>query len=97
MSKPILTKSLFNTGVECPRKLFYTLHPESYKNEKVDDPFIKSLADGGFQVGALAKIYHPEGIDLSRLSIDEAIAKTSELLKQDKVAIFEGAIKGPGV
>lgn len=91
MSK-YLTKSLFIIGLQCPRKIYYTQHPETYENKKLSDPFLQALAQGGFQVGALAKVYHPEGIDLSELTTKEAIAKTNELLMQEAVTIFEAAI-----
>jgi hypothetical protein len=89
MLQKFLTKSLFNLGRECPRKLYYQEHPKLYKNNVLEDSFLKALAEGGFQVGALAKIYHPEGIDLSDLSPEDSVIKTEELLTQDKVTIFE--------
>lgn len=92
MNNKHLTKTLFITNLQCPRKLYYTLHPETYENKKLDDPFLQALAQGGFQVGALAKVYHPEGIDLSDLTTNEAITKTNELLTLDNVTIFEAAI-----
>ena len=49
-----LTKSRFVMAMECPTKLFYTGKKE-YKNQDNDDPFLESLAEGGFQVGALAR------------------------------------------
>lgn len=84
-----LTKSLAMIGLQCPRKLYYHTHPEIYQNEKIEDPFLAALAEGGFQVGALAKIYHPEGVDLAGLSMQGALNKTKELLTQARVTIFE--------
>ena len=49
--------------MECPAKLYYT-GKEEYANQNIDDPFMSALAEGGFQVGALAQAYYPEGIDL---------------------------------
>lgn len=92
MGSKYLTKTLFITGLQCPRKLYYTQHPEIYENKKLSDPFLQALAQGGFQVGALAKVYHPEGINLADLSTREAIDKTNELLRQETVTIFEAAI-----
>lgn len=89
MKQQFLTKSLFLIGLQCPRKLYYQTHPDVYQNERIEDPFIQALAEGGFQVGALAKVYHPEGVDLSALYPDEALIKTIELLNQKKVTIFE--------
>jgi hypothetical protein len=84
-----LTKSLMNIAFKCPRKLYYHTNPEIYQNDNIADPFLEALAEGGFQVGALAKIYHPEGVDLANLSTEDALTQTKALLTQDKVIIFE--------
>ena len=87
-----LTKSRFKLGLECPTKLFYTKKKE-YLDSKMDDSFLAALAEGGFQVGELAKCYHPGGYDITTLDYSEAERQTDELLKQDKVIIYEPAIK----
>ncbi len=88
-----LTKSLFKIACECETKLYYAKKKE-YANAKLDDPFLEALAEGGYQVGALAKCYYPEGIDLSDYTgYDKPLTKTIELLKNDSVVIFEGAFK----
>ncbi len=78
--------------MECPTKLFYTGKKE-YLNSKMDDSFLAALAEGGFQVGELAKCYHPDGHDITTLVYEEAERLTDELLKQDKVIIYEPAIR----
>lgn len=93
MTKPrYLTKSRFKLGMECPTKLFYTGKKE-YLDSKLDDSFLAALAEGGFQVGELAKCYHPGGHDIATLDYEEAERQTNELLKQDKVIIYEPAIR----
>ena len=87
-----LTKSRFKLATQCPTKLFYTRKPQ-YPDTMIDDPFLAALADGGHQVGELAKRYHPDGHDIKSLSYDESERETLELLKQDKVTIFEPAIR----
>jgi len=87
-----LTKSRFVMAMDCPTKLFYTGKRE-YLNQSNDDPFLDSLAEGGFQVGALAREYFPDGILIETMNYDTALQKTAELLKRDKVTIFEAAIK----
>ncbi|MGB3725559.1 MAG: DUF2779 domain-containing protein [Glaciecola sp.] len=87
-----LTKSRFKMATECPTKLFYTGKSE-YQNMTLDDPFLAALADGGHQVGELAKCYYPEGIDITSLDYDEAEQQTNALLALDKVVIFEPAIR----
>ena len=59
-----LTKSRFKSALECPTKLYYTSN-DQYANLKSDDEFLMALAEGGFQVGELAKYYHPGGYDIT--------------------------------
>lgn len=93
MSNPrYLTKSRFKLGMECPTKLFYTKKKE-YLDSKMDDAFLAALTEGGFQVGELAKYYHPGGHDITTLDYEEAERQTNELLKQDEVIIYEPAIR----
>lgn len=87
-----LTKSRYKTAIECPTKLFYTGKKE-YANSKLDDPFLAALADGGFQVGELAKCYFPGGEEVTTLDYDDAVRETAELLTRDKVTIFEAAFR----
>jgi hypothetical protein len=90
--KTHLTKSLFKIAEECPAKLYYAMHDEQYNNAQIDDPFMAALADGGFQVGELAKLYFPGGVMIDTLGKEEACRRTSELLARDNAVIFEAAI-----
>lgn len=92
MKTRYLTKSRFKLARECPAKLFYTGKNE-YANQKIEDSFLEALADGGFQVGELAKCYYPGGHNINSLDYEEALAETNDLLKQDKVVIFEAAFR----
>ena len=87
-----LTKSRYKLGMECPTKLYYTGKKE-YPDSKMDDPFMEALAEGGYQIGELAKHYFPGGHDITTLNHKEAEQQTNELLKQDKVVIYEPAIR----
>ena len=91
MSNRYLTKSRFKLAMECPTKLYYT-GKEEYINQNIDDPFLLALAEGGFQVGELAKHYFAGGYDIETLDYDEALKITNELLSKDKVIIYEAAI-----
>lgn len=51
------------------------------------------LAEGGFQVGELAKQYFPGGIVIKSLEYDQALAQTNELLRQGDAVIFEATIR----
>ena len=93
MTKPF-TKSAFKIALECPSKLFYASQPEIYANQNDDNDFLQSLAEGGFQVGELAKLYYHVDADLKDIKgYDEAINATDELLKRDKVTIAEAAFR----
>jgi hypothetical protein len=49
--------------------------------------------DTDIQVGALARCYFPDGILVAELDKASALARTNELLKQERVTIFEAAIQ----
>lgn len=92
MAPRYLTKSRFKLAVECPTKLFYSGKSE-YKNNNQDDSFLKMLAEGGFQVGELAKRMYPGGHEIRSTNHAEAEAETLEWLKRDEVILFEPAIR----
>ncbi len=88
-----LTKSRFKLATECPTKLFYT-SKKDYADLKNENEFLKALADGGFQVGELAKLMYPSGIEVEfNGDFEKAVHQTQELLKLDKVIIYEAAIR----
>lgn len=89
--KRYLTKSRFVLATECPTKLFYTGKAE-YANQSVDDSFLLALAEGGFQVGELAKLYFPGGHNVAQIDHEEALAETTALLAQEEVIIYEAAL-----
>lgn len=91
MKERYLTKSRFKLATECPTKLYYT-GKSGYANQKNDDDFLLALAEGGLQVGELAKCYFPGGHDIKSLDYDEAVEKTNKLLTLDQVTIYEAAI-----
>jgi len=88
-----LTKSRFKLGLECPTKLYYTKKEEIYADSGLTDPFLAALAEGGFQVGELAKSYFPEGHDIETLDYDESLEQTAALLRTDEATVFEAAVK----
>ena len=93
MTRPrYLTKSRFALGVECSAKLFYTGKPE-YPDAKGDDPFLESLAEGGYQVGQLAKHYFPGGHNIHTLDYEEAERQTLALMEEENVVLYEPAIR----
>jgi len=87
-----LTKSRFKLAVQCPTKLFYTGKKDTYRDTMQEDSFLAMLAEGGYQVGELAKLYYPQGVEVEHTEHAAALAQTAELLLQDEVVIFEAAV-----
>ena len=92
MKERYLTKSRFKLAMECPTKLYYTDKVE-YANHNLEDQFLLALAEGGFQVGELAKCYFPGGYDINTLDYGEALHQTNNLLKIDKTTIYGAAFR----
>lgn len=91
MNPKYLTKSRFKLAVECPTKLAYTSNKD-YADAKKDDQFLLALAKGGFQIGEMAKMLYPAGIEVTEDSHAGQLQKTQELLSNQNSVIFEGAI-----
>jgi len=91
VSRP-LTKSRLKMALDCPTKLFYTGKAD-YANSKVDDPFLKALAKGGFQVGKLAQIQFGPGTEVVEKDYVKALTETESLLSGGDVTIFEAAFR----
>ena len=96
MIKP-LTKSRFKTALECPNKLFYTSNKE-YANNKSEDTFLQALAQGGFQVEALARLHYPNGIFINmEYDYAKAVRLTQKALQNDEIIIYEAAFQFEGL
>ena len=95
MKEKLFTKSAFKIALECPRKLYYYRNPEKYANADVEDEFLEALAEGGFQVGELAKIYCgvPPENDIKEKDYEGSLTRTQELMQQPKVNIAEAAFR----
>ncbi len=87
-----LSKSRFKQALECPRKLYYTGKPD-YADTSTEDEFLAALAEGGFQVGELAKLHFPEGIEVTARDQALQIRETAELLQRDEVTLFEATLQ----
>ena len=87
-----LTKSRFTSALSCPTKLYFA-GDKSFANQSLYDSFLAALAEGGFQVGELAKCYFPGGVEVETLNEEKAIAETNALLAKDSVVIYEAAIR----
>jgi hypothetical protein len=62
-----------------------------YANNNEADAFLQQLAEGGFQVGELAKDYFPGGTQIPSLKHQAAATATLQLLQQENAIIYEAA------
>lgn len=93
-----LTKSRFKLAMECPTKLFYAGKDNEYKNTKGDDEFLESLAEGGYQVGKMAMLLYPHGVEIRAKSNQASLSETSTLLQShDSIVLFEPAFEFEGL
>ena len=92
-----LSKSRFKLALECVTKLYYTGKKKQYADESLNDPFLKTLAEGGFQVGEIAKYLFCEdpvadGITIDSLDYKVSLDETEKRLNlPGKVVIAEAA------
>ena len=94
-----LSKSKFRNGLECPNKLYFLSKGSAYFNKKIEDPFLESLAQGGFQVEELARLHYPEGVFIEAHPGDyeASINETLQYLKnRDSIVIYEAAFEYDG-
>ena len=94
----VLSKSRFKTGLSCPNKLYFS-GDKSFKNKEDNNTFLATLAEGGYQVEALARLSYPDGhfVDAPYGAYKSAYEQTLELLKQDEVVIYEAAFLHDGL
>ncbi|MBR5176210.1 MAG: DUF2779 domain-containing protein [Bacteroidales bacterium] len=91
--KKLFTKSAFKQALFCPASLYYYYDSDNYANQMNEDDFLQALAEGGQQVGDLAKVYYDvqADADIKTLNYDESLKKTRELFMRDEVTIAEAA------
>lgn len=90
-----LTKSKFKEGLECPTKLFYSQNSE-YLNKQQENSFLEALAEGGYQVGELAKFLiseapYKEKITVDTLDTTKALDETLKRFENEYAKIAEAA------
>jgi hypothetical protein len=90
-----LSKSDFKVASSCPKKLVYK--KASYETMNDGNEYVEHLAQGGHIVGKYAQLLYPDGIEIKSNTIQEAIAETSRLLKDnDAVTLFEATFSANG-
>ncbi len=93
------TKSRFRSALECPTKVYYGANKTAYANQNLDDPFLMALAEGGYQVGELAKFLFckdpiAEDITIDELGYEKSLSQTeAKRSKGGQVVIAEAAFQ----
>ena len=90
-----LSKSDFRVARDCSTKLFYK--KKHYPSLKEDDAYLRMLAEGGFMIETIAKLRHPDGVDMGiDRPQEEAFRATLEALQADTVTLFEATLISNG-
>ncbi len=77
------TKSKFRLALECPTGLYYGTNKKLYADQNLEDSFLQALAEGGYQVGELAKYLFcedpvAEDITIDILGYEESLTATQQ-------------------
>ena len=87
-----LSKSDFKTACNCTTKLYYK--KKGFKRSNEGNDYLQFLADGGHQVGKLATMQFPDGIDINTGNDHkEAKKQTALYLKKEYITLFEPYIE----
>jgi len=99
--KRSLSKSDFKLGTDCHAKLYYK--KKGYPSTNESNEFLGFLAEGGYLIGAVAKLVVPGGIDVQREVhrpgstyqelADRALSLTQSLLSREDVVLYEPAFQ----
>jgi hypothetical protein len=87
--KPFISKSKFLSGLQCPKLLWYYYNAK----DKIPPPdeATQTIFDTGHEVGNLAKLRYPDGIEVPMdRGIRETVADTKSMLPR-RVPIFEAS------
>jgi len=92
MPSSYLSKSDFKVARTCAAKLYYK--KLGYPSARDDDEYLQFLPDGGYMVEAIARLSHPDGIEVGFDGGPEASgAQTMALLNaHDTVTLFEATL-----
>jgi hypothetical protein len=86
-----LSKSDFKIARTCPTKLYYK--KLSYPSTRDDDEYLEFLVDGGYMIETIAKLLHPEGIEIGWDEGPEHSAlETIQALQTENVTLFEATL-----
>lgn len=92
MPPPMLSKSRYLNGLQCPRLLWIATN----EPERIPEPdaALQYISDQGHLVGELAKKLYPGGMDVPAGDFMGNIAMTRELLRQRRPLFEAGVLSG---
>ena len=86
-----LSKSDFKIARTCPTKLYYK--KLGYPSTQDDDEYLEFLADGGYMVETIAKVLHPEGIEIGwDQGSGQSALETMRALRAENITLFEATL-----
>jgi hypothetical protein len=86
-----LSKSDFKVARTCPTKLYYK--KLAYPSTQDDDDYLRFLADGGYMVETMAKLLHPEGVEIGfDMGPEDSASEAMRALQMENVTIFEATL-----
>ena len=91
-----ISKSKFVAGCQCLKRLYLQVHEPELTAES--DDVTEATIEQGREVGLLARLMFPGGVEVRNEGLDQAIRATRELIANREVsAIFEGTFEHGGV
>ncbi len=84
-----LSQSRFKLALACPRNSNYSGKSEDVYTT-LKDGFLAPLAKSGFQVGELANLHFPVGIEITARQQPEQIRQTAKLLQPQEGGLVRG-------
>jgi len=86
-----LSKSDFKVARTCPTKLYYK--NLAYPSKQDDNEYLRFLADGGYMVETMAKLLHPEGVEIGfDMGPEHSASETMRALQMENVTLFEATL-----
>lgn len=86
-----LSKSDFKIARTCATKLYYK--KLDYPSTRDGDEYLRFLADGGYMVEAIAKLLHPQGVEIGfDQGPEQSALATMRALQAENVTLFEATL-----
>lgn len=93
--KPILSKSQYLRGLQCPKRLWFYRHRKDLMPEI--DAATQARFDAGEEIGRLAQAYFPDGAEVTDnyWDIEKAVQSTQQFIKDGYEIIYEATAAHP--